>query len=154
MTNKENAQRIIRYLQSNVNFLKELTFGCKMIYKNELVTFLGSFEGEITVYRQGTGFQTFRISPNGLFPSLEMYNIEIIGHEPELRHLLLAIDKVCPPNELQCLSVCTSGDILNQAMVNQNTGLVYDLTKSLKENLIQNTDLCKFLYQLLIQNHE
>ena len=59
---------------------KELSFGQRLVHKNELVTFLGCIDDVITVYRQGTGYDTFRIPPNGLVGCLEGHDITVLGH--------------------------------------------------------------------------
>jgi hypothetical protein len=127
MTNKENAQRIIRYLQDTVEGLKEWSPGCEVETHGTLVTSLG---GGDYVFQDKKG-NLDRVT-------IDFRGIKIIGHTPQLNHLLLAINNAEIEQDIEDLYM----EVLNR----------YDLTKSLLANLEDNEELTTYLINLFNLN--
>lgn len=73
------------------------------------------------------------------------YELEILGKEPQLSDLLYTIEKNTPD-----YSMGTDGRLAycNWVLNEKGYTIVYDLTKSLRENL-ENEELCDFIHQLI-----
>lgn len=159
-TNKQKALRVIRYLQENIEGLKELSKGCRgtiagvpiiiTAYKNQVYWFI----------------RTNTLIHEGLRKSVFEESFQIIGHEPELNHLLLAIDKSNKTPHKQAMTLdgkCminykyeTTGMAIQGVSASpysypKQTGwssLDYDLTKTVQENLESNPELTNYLINL------
>lgn len=134
-TNKENAQRVIRYIQENVEGLKELSFGCIIeISSGEQLRVLYTTSDRVgrALIEDQYGFESFDFYPDSEF--------EIIGHEVQLNHLLLAIPKFAMVNDNERLALVS---------LQENGGKFdYDLTKTVEENLKNNKSLTNYLINL------
>lgn len=145
-TNKENVLKVIRYIQDNVEGLKELSFGCKVKVNNRSGILLRIIKENKAPY-----FYEVRMDNDeyGVFSGgvKDLSEIEIIGHEPTLESLLLAIDFMG-----KCSDIFAKGYVgftvwdENAESVEFNSP--YDLTKTVEENLESNPELCLYLLDL------
>lgn len=135
-TNKENALKVIRYIQSNVEGLKELSFGCEI---TNCVLNGDEMPNGVVVKDVREKYLYLHIDAGDQLEYQVHYNdkftFEIIGHEVQLNHLLLAIGNAEIEQDIEDLYM----EVLNR----------YDLTKTVQQNLESNTELCQYLLDLL-----
>ena len=123
----KDTKKIVEHLQNTVEGLKELSEGCK-----------GTIAGvpiKITAYKNQVYWyiRTNTLVHEGLRKSVFEESFQIIGHEPTLNHLLLAIENAGNEQDIEDLYM----EVLNR----------YDLSKDLVANLDSNEELRNYLLQ-------
>lgn len=144
MTNKENALKVIRYIQENVEGLKELSFGCKVKYNGNQNILLGKVVNRTPIHKESE--YRYQLMDNERWGAENLFSLygnqindcEIIGHEVQLNHLLLAIESW---GEVHF-------NIHGSKLGVRLNGIPYDLTKTVQENLESNEALCLYLLDL------
>lgn len=143
-TNKENVLKVIRYIQSNVEGLKELGEGCKV----EIASCPDGCCGiDIWVIDSAMQIQAMTIS-HQVFKD-KFYITEIIGHEVQLNHLLLAIYRTdYKASNLKDASVDMYFNLKFTTIDNQEFNFEYKLTQTVQENLESNPELTNYCLTL------
>ena len=130
--------------------LMELSFGCEVkawIVDDEFVLQHINDDGIIIVECEEYDIETIKE-----LLGTEENIFEIIGHPPELRHLLRAIEKNNPPTPY--FMSMTGRFYIRHESGNISSPLAcFDLTKSLSDNL-NNEEICAFLFDLLVKEEK
>lgn len=130
----KDTQKIIEHLQNTVEGLKELSEGCLLDYRmvgEDFYFKIIEVNGlAITAWNQMEN----RLSFSTLNEIKDDERIKIIGHTPQLNHLLLAIGNTENEQDIEDLYM----EVLNR----------YDLPKDLIANLDSNEELRNYLLTL------
>ncbi len=149
MTNQENSLKVIRYIQDTVEGLKELSFGCKIKYNGSENMLLGKVVNRTPIHKESE--YRYQLMDNERWGAENLFSVygdqindfEIIGHEPQLNHLLLAIK-----NNGGLLGIELYGEEFGLRLDTPYGETIYDLTKTVEENLESNPELTNYLINL------
>lgn len=136
----EKTQQIEKRIRELCPELMELSFGCVLQYGDDYPNIFISPENDRD---NATALYTKNDTVQGI-EDIEEY--EIIGHEITLSHLLRAIMHHCFVNKW------TEGEkLMFTSHDNDRNHVLFDLTKSVHQNLEENEDLREFSYQLICE---
>lgn len=141
-----NQEKVIEKIRERCPELKKLSFGCLVDWGK----WGAGVKGRTTQVRP---YQWFDAGDNEELMSPEQFkkykldDVKIIGHEPQLNHLLLAIRKSIGTENYFQIDVYTSG--LEFTITGLVSDFTYNLTKSVRQNLEENEGLCDFLVDVL-----
>lgn len=138
MTKKE---KILKKIKEACPELMELSFGCEVRHSSYRATCICiGLNGAITKEHIIVP-KTKKFGGMSTYHPLGFAKCEIIGHEPELRHLL----RIIKENDI---SLGLFHGETSLVFDDNKLGTHYNLQKSLSDNL-DNTAFCDFIYELI-----
>jgi len=152
------TQQILQKIREVNPELMELSFGCEVVVRFSNDTFSKQvlikkkkFENRehSPRYKGNRYYYTWSLKDNGYKP-MESDIVEVIGHPPQLNHLLRAIGEADGGQFTEFMNFLWRSNVKTSVDLGPYKELFhYDLTKTVEQNLDESEELREFLSEII-----